>query len=255
MNPRKRPQLLLILAALATLMCRCSLDSGTPVKLSFSDGSSVQCRRYTDYIVTWTDLSGSTSEYDCEIPCPDGSTVRVERLSPLQVGTEGETQDAEVLQSWQAQYCPADPSTGGATRIPPTSSPAPTMTAMAARTATPSATATPRPLLTGGVSACDLTQGFINFTLAQPPLDISGKLLNVRFNDTLARCSIPRVNPTVLTCNIPAGARPPVNISVTLDGVLVNSFGYNGANCTSPKPNNPNQDKPNVNPTPTDWQG
>ncbi|MBI5293971.1 MAG: IPT/TIG domain-containing protein [Chloroflexi bacterium] len=255
MNPRKRPQLLLILAALATLMCRCSLDSGAPVKLSFSDGSSVQCRRYTVYIATWNDPYGSTSDYDCEIPCPDGSTVKVEHLSRQQVGAEDETQDAEVLQSWQAQYCPVDPSTGGATRVPSTSSPAPTMTAMAARTATPSATAAPRPLLTGAVSACDLTQGFINFTLAQPPLDISSKVLNVRFNNIPARCSIPRVNPNVLTCNIPAGARPPVNISVTLDGVLVNSFNYSGAGCTSPKPNNPNQDKPPVNPTPTDWQG
>jgi hypothetical protein len=263
MNLRKRPLLVLAFAALMTTVCRCSFDRGTPVILTFTDGTSMQCLQYIDYLPSWSELSRNSSTYDCKIPCPDGSTIQLTQISSVELTkaiAEKGRANVQILKTWQAQSCPA---IKAATKTPTTKPPA-TKTPVGGMTALPTAKMPVLPLLTGSVSACDLNQGFINFSLVQPPLDITAKTLRFKINDVEVRCAIPSVNPNIISCNLPQGVRLPASMTVFLNGIQVNDFIFNGSSCAYKAPNAPKKDKssssdipttPFIVPTPTDFQG
>jgi hypothetical protein len=259
MNLRNRPFLVLAFAALMSMVCRCSSDTGTPVTLTFSNGTSVQCTQYTDY-PSWS------PNYDCKIPCPDGSTVKVAEFSSVEINkaiTEKGRANVQILKNLQAQSCPpAKTATKAPTTKPPATKPPATKTPVGGRSALAITNMPILPLLTGNVSACDLNQGFINFNLVQPPPDIRAKTLRVKINDVEVRCAIPSTNPNVISCNLPQGLKRPASVVVFLDDIQVNNFVYSGSSCVQPT-STPKKDRsspsviptPSIVPSPTDFQG
>ena len=262
MNLRKRSFLILSFAALMIMACRCSLDNGKPVTLTFSDGTSVKCTQFGE-----TFPSGATDlSYDCKIPCPDGSTVQVNNIFSAEIKKaviENGRANVQILKNLQAKSCPpAKTATKAPTTKPPATKPPATKTPAGGKSALVSTNMPISPLLTGNVSACDLNRGFINFSLVQPPLDIRAKTLRVKINDVEVRCSVPSVNPNVLSCNLPQGMRLPATVTVFLDEAQVNNFVFSGSSCVQPT-STPKKDRsspsviptPSIVPSPTDFQG
>lgn len=120
-------------------------------------------------------------------------------------------------------------------------------------TATPVSTATPlppgqsiiipqpnililQPALAGSVSACDTGLGFINFPLADPLPDLTGKNLEVIINGYKVNCTIAGSRNQVLACSLPPDITFPLSVGTTVDSVQVDSFSFDGAICTHTVP-------------------
>lgn len=253
----KRPQLVLILSAFVTVFCRCSLTPGTPVTLALVDGNSIECLEFFENEPTFSNLSNSIYTYDCSIPCPDGSQVSINAMRlPNRTGKygEGEIVDLDLI-TLQSQYCMA-------------ATPTPTSTPLAEDPSAPVQVAVP--LLTERVTACDYKAGFVNFELADPARDYTSMQMQIALNDTQTECNIPNSNKDILSCNLPANIRFPINIQAQVDNVEVNNFNFDGSYCGykdstgsgagtgdsgagDSGSNNPSD--PDVVPTPTDFGG
>jgi hypothetical protein len=238
MNIKKHPGLILILTALMVTVCRCSLGSSTPVTMKFTNGKSAQCQQYDEYLSRgWSGIYGTTHSYDCAIPCPDGSTVKVK--------FEDEATDKKLtdkgkfdLAALQKQYCTKKTvqSEVTATAIPPLIT--------IPNTAAP--VLTDFPLLTEEVTSCNLKAGFINFRRVQSPPDLTDKKLVIAINNTEVECTVPSNNQTVYSCILPNKMNFPANTVVKLGDVEVNNFVVTGNLCGLDAP----KDKPDPNPTP-----
>ena len=231
---RRTIKLFLVFSTLLlTTMCK-SYQGGT---VSLPTGLS--CENYIDYrFFEWRgeeykfylEEPGAT----CSYTCPDGIVMEVDipgefsTSSPLAFASKADL---------DAQFCgvalPATP-----TQPPPTASPtavaSPTLAATATITASPTlestATALP-PLLTGRVLMCDTGANLINFRIADPTPDLTGKTITAQINETESTCAVNPTNPSLLTCTLPTDVTFPATIVVSVDGVVVNDFVYDGLGC------------------------
>lgn len=233
MNVKRYPRLILVCTALMVTVCRCSFDRGTPYLISFEDGASMRCTKYIDYLPNWSALWNNDSNFDCDLPCPDGSIVPFSEVSSpelLKAVTENSKVPASVLQNLQKEYCTAE-SLSKATA---------TATATAAPTKSPTPTALPL-ILTGEVTACDVPARFINLRLAQPIFDFSSAIVTININGVSSECVITS-NPTVMSCTLPQPTTFPINIAILINGNPASNFSFNGSYCGYKDPNAPNND-------------
>jgi len=68
----KRFLIMMIVSAFATVVCRCTNPESAALRLS--DGTSIQCFKDGEYIL-FAQPGDEKDGFDCNIPCPDGSTV------------------------------------------------------------------------------------------------------------------------------------------------------------------------------------
>jgi hypothetical protein len=78
---------------------------------------------------------------------------------------------------------------------------------------------------------CDGATDLISFRIAQPPPDLTGKTLAVQIAGLESTCAVNPVNPSLLTCTIPALITFPAEVVVSLDGAVVNEFSFDGLGC------------------------
>ena len=237
MKEKRLSRLILVFTALLVTVCRCSFDRGSPAPIVFEDGSTMRCTKYIDYLPNWSALWNNDSNFDCDLPCPDGSTVPVKELSSpelLKAFTENGKVPAPVLQDLQKQYCTAA-SLAKAT-ITPTLAP----------TKTPTLTALP-PILTGEVTACNVPGRYINLRLAQPVFDFSSAIVTININGVSSEC-VETGNPTVMSCTLPQPITFPINIGILINGKPASNFTFDGSYCGYKDPNAPNNDNPQPQP-------
>lgn len=130
--------------------------------------------------------------------------------------------------------------------LAPTSTLSPTVLPVASPTEpvfvspTTEISATTQPaLLTGEVTMCDLAVDLINFRMNEPIPDLKTKALEVQIAGQDSTCRVNAVNPSLLTCTIPAAETFPARVVVRFDNVIVNDFVYDGlwcANIATPLP-------------------
>lgn len=218
MSLRKLPFILLALLASSAMICRCG-SVYSNFRYVMEDGNVLTCTAYEEQDIetgdSWLALD------NCSLPCPNGSPVTIRSTLYL---TQPNT-----LASLQKQYCPAlPPPTDEPTEAPPTEDvhrdpPDPT-------------DEPPGPVLAGSVSACDIGLRFINFPLANPLPDLTGKSVSVFLNGSKVNCRVAGSNNQLLACTLPQGTVFPVIVSVTVDGLEVNNFSFDGAICANTRP-------------------
>ena len=243
MNIKKHPGLILILSALMVTVCRCSLTPGVPVTINLTNGKTAQCTQFNEYFSgrgSWSGIYNTVNSYDCIIPCPDGSTVKVnfeDEATDKKIASNGKFD----LAALQKQYCTKKSvqSEVTATAIPPLIT--------IPNTATP--VQTNSPLLTEEVTACDLKLGFVNFRMVKSPPNLTDKTLVIAINNTQVNCTVPSNNQTIYSCVLPNKMDFPANITVKLDDTEVNNFAVSSNLCRADAPKNkPNEDQPTPNP-------
>jgi hypothetical protein len=87
------------------------------------------------------------------------------------------------------------------------------------------------PLLNQQVDICDPLKGVINFVLAQPPQDLTGKKLVVDIQGQETPCSISSIYAGELSCKLPPNTSFPTSVIVRVDDQVVNIFPYSGGDC------------------------
>ena len=246
----------LFLLFFACLLTMCTSYANEPV--TYTNGLS--CQNYTDH--RFFERRGEKYNFylreegaNCSYTCPDG-TVKEAAISgtasPLYSSSK---EDLDV------ELC------GAAVPLTPTAmeslltvfpistdsvTPAASRTAQASTTAaSPSAaqssptvagvvTLPPlRPFLSETVSMCDLGGKLINFRIAQPPQDTTGRNLEVQIAGQKSICYLNPTNRALLTCRLPVNVSFPAEIVVRLDRRVVNEFAYSGMGCavlTTPTP-------------------
>jgi hypothetical protein len=208
--------------------------------------NGLSCRNYTDY--RFFEWRGEDYHFylreegaDCTYSCPDGTIEEAQvagTISPLYSSSKEEL---------DAQFCgvassptPESPDATASPTLTAVASPTPTSSPTPAASPTAAVTlATEAPLLTGGVSMCDLGGKLINFKIAEPNPDLTGQTLEVQIADQVSSCYVNPTNPSLLTCTIPIGVSFPASIVVRLNGAVVNDFVYSGVGCaivTTPTP-------------------
>lgn len=237
--PRKI-NLLLVFSAFLLTMCK-TYDSGGPV----ASANGLSCQNYADYGF-FTREEGA----ECFYACPDGTISQPAISENFSTSSQLYSASKEEL---DAQYCsvaiqPTSMESPASTSPPPTVvtvSPSTTPTTLAStELASPTVEAVPTSepptsLLTGDVPMCDIGGNLMNLRIVQPAPDLTGKTLTVRIADMESICAVNPVNTTLLGCTIPAGVIFPASIVVTLDGVVVNDFIFDGLGCaklTTPIP-------------------
>ncbi len=218
MNLHKHPRLILLFAALVTVMCRCALPGGG--LLHFDDGGpNAACKLYS--VVGEQRPVGVVQDdpnvFECQVVCPDGQTVKVDVWDDVLTGSRD-----------RSDYCPAGPTV------------TPTLTATATATFEPQAEAayTSAPMLTQKVTACSRAEGFINFELNTARPELVGVNALVVINGEQVDCSVPSNNTRVLSCPLPAGLEFPAEISVALGDAVSDRFTYSGDDCFYSDPTN-----------------
>jgi hypothetical protein len=227
MIKKRNINILLLFAAMVTVMCRCYVPYSRHT-IIYSDHSLVDCRNFRESASNGTPAASGMT---CPLICPDGSEVEYD----LYDGGNG-TYSKEEL---QAQYC----------TIEATATVPPPATATVTATVSSAAKAAPQPVLDGKVSACDRTQGFINFGLASTAGDLTGKKLVVSLNGVEVKCAVAGSNNQLLGCSLPASITFPVPVKVTLDGTVVNEFTHDGSGCTTSGGGQGDSPAPTIDPT------
>jgi hypothetical protein len=145
----------------------------------------------------------------------------------------------------ERQLCGIAPPTFTPMEPPATTSPTPAPSATLAESPTAQASSTSeipltgQSLLTGNVTMCDTGVNLISFRIVQPPPDLTGKTLTVQIAEQESACYVNQTNPSLMTCTIPVGVTFPARVVVSLDGVVMNDFTYDGLWCaeiTTPVP-------------------
>ncbi len=212
-----RTNLLFVLSALLLTMCR-----------------SYAVQELSDPIVG-LDCRSLNQGLECNYTCPDGTVITFNyEDDPSLSATKGDL-DRQFC-GITPQVTPTEPPAGPS----PTPMATPTILTLATVTASPTPTAQPQlPLLTGSAPMCDLGGSLINFRIAEPVPDLTGRTLDVRIQDQASACYVNAVNPSLLTCSLPGDIVFPASVVVSLDGAVVNDFVYDGIGCailTTPTP-------------------
>src|SRR5215211_529241 len=205
--PRKIKLFLAFSATLLLTMCR-FYDEGervTPI-------NGLSCQAYTDYFEQGL---GSSKGLECYYECPQEVVGPLEFEADPSLSTSKEDLDRTLCGVTAPQFTPTEPSASVFPTPILSATPAASATAQASPTARMSPTAPP-PLLTGEVTNCD---GATNLT---------DKTLTVQIAELESTCAVNQVNPSLLTCTIPAAVTFPASVVVSLDGVVVNEFTYDG---------------------------
>ena len=226
---RKKLMLFVVFSAFLLTMCR-RYEQGAPLLTM----DRLSCRNYTAYFEHGLSLSKGL---ECYYACPDKTIGPLDfQLDPALSYTKG---DMDRL------YCGIDTlptPTAPSTTTSPTpvasatlvSSPTIAISATTEITLTPAA-----PLLTGRVTMCDTGTRLISFRIIEPPPDLTGKTLTAQIADQESSCYVNPTNPSLMTCTIPVGVIFPARVVVSVDGVVVNDFEYDGLGCaqlTTPMP-------------------
>lgn len=220
--PRKMKPLILV-SVLFLTMCR-FYDEGQ--RVSPIDG--LACQAYTDYLEKGL---GPSKGFECYYTCPDGTVA-----GPVDFETDPSFSFSEgdldrTLCGVVPEFTPTEPSAN---------TPTPAASATLVSTVSPTAEASPTPeisltpeapLLSGDVTMCDTGLNLISFRIVGPPPDLTGKTLEVQISELESTCSINPTNPSLLTCTIPPSVTFPARVVVSLDGVVVNDFTYDGLGC------------------------
>ncbi len=220
MRANRKRSLIYLFFLLFMMACRtsaCQDEVAVPLK---GTDYLFNCKKFYEF------KDGQEAEgYACsKVKCPPDSAEQTlylyETTAQLKEMTLGDV---------QAKYCPVPAQTASneAPTEPPTEAPTEPPTEAPA-----DAPANATPLLKGTVSACDTGLGYINFPLAASSPDLAGKGLAVTINGTAVNCGVPAVNTSILACPLPPGAAFPIQVIVTLGGVEVNNFNYDGYFCT-----------------------
>lgn len=220
--------LFLIFTTLVTVVCRCSMIN-SPLTIA-----GHPCKFTGDQ-----DIQAGTFDGSAECKNPDGSnltcpyTGQPVRFSSFRLFDE-KTVMSET-QFWARLGCyPLDAT------ATPTVTPPPTQTATSTETPLPAGVNQPvaAPLLTGNVTGCSLSDGYINFQLVKDAPPVNWSDVRVAMNGTQVNCSVPSNNSTVLSCALPSGVTFPVKVSVEVGGTVANEFNYDGAACLYTAPTN-----------------
>lgn len=253
MNRKKRPALFLVFTALLVTVCRCGPDPFSPNNTSpirLKDGSSLgSCKLFQEFTRTGEnpDEFTSTMVWDCSLTCPDGSQVEFQLDGDQSVPAfyNDPYLEAGDTPGFLAQYCSPEAMTAADTPEAPTEEPSPTPTDTAQEQViiipTQNLLILP-PVLAGNVTACDTGLGFINFPLADPQPDLSGKSVSVFLNGNKVNCRLAGSQSQLLGCSLPPGTTFPVIVSASIDDVEVNNFPFNGAICTNTVPTRETED-------------
>lgn len=246
MHRKKHPALILVFTALLVTVCRCGpdpFDRHARPQIQLKDGTSLgSCILMQEFanIGAGPDEATSTMVWDCTLTCPDGSRVEFQLDGDRSVPAFYNDPNLEANDStaFLAQYC--SPEAMIAADIPeaPTEEPAPTPTdtpqseEQVIIIPTQNLLILP-PVLADSVTACDTGLGFINFPLADPQPDLSGRSVSVFINGTKVNCRLAGSQSQLLGCSLPPGTTFPVTVSASIDDVEVNNFPFNGAICTN----------------------
>ena len=224
-----RPLLALFVLILASLAC------GTPAVIE-NDNVSCKFNRNAD----------STAFYECT--CKTDSSRPVIFISAINIQFYSQ---ADLANSACGMAPPSAQSQIEATEPPteadPTDEPASTDEAP---------TEAPlQPYLTGSVRACNLSDHYLNFAIADTAPTTDPAALLVTLNDQPLKCYIPSNNPGILTCTFAPQASFPAEVKVSIAGEEVNRFTFNGGICVYNDPSAPTEDPteaPTEEPAPTE---
>jgi len=227
MNPRHRPHLALLLAALVTIMCRRA--TGNTFEVPQAGGDTVSCVEYYDL----TEFGGQTVN-TCTFICPSGHVEQVDIWGDLPA-------EIDVLPYCdEADQDRPNPSTGGGER---TATPTGTPTGPAPLDESHSS-----PLLTGQVTACNVKDGFINFKLVDADPGFNGSDVYLEINGTQVNCVVAGDERDILSCALPPGLTFPAQVHAAIGDASTDDFEYNGDDCVVPhEPKDPQSE-----PTPDD---
>lgn len=212
----------LTFSALLLTMCRFYDDAARVAPIA-----GLSCQGYTDYFEHGSVVSNGL---ECYYTCPTGVAGPVDFAADPSISNSKEDLDRTLCGVTSSQSTSTEPA--GSTSPTPAESPTPAASTTAQASATPRMSVTPQPpLLTGAVTMCEGATDLISFRIAQPPPDLTDKELAVQMAGEESTCSVNSVNPSLLTCTIPDLVSFPAEISVTLDGIVVNEFIFDGLGC------------------------
>lgn len=225
---RKIKLFLVFSALLLTTMCR-FYDQGERITTAI-DGMS--CQAYTDYFEDGLSVSNGL---ECYYTCPSEVVGPIDfEADPSLSSSKGDLD--RQLCGIAPQFAPTNPPASASPTptapLTPTAliTPIASSTALATATAGISPTAGP-PLLTGQVTKCDMGLNLINFRIAEPVPDLTGKALTVLISELESICEVNPTNTSILSCTVPTTVTFPISVVVSLDGAVVNDFTYDGAGC------------------------
>jgi hypothetical protein len=215
-------------------MCR-----GYAAPVSTIDGMS--CRAYTAY---FEQGFGTSKGLECYYTCPDEIVVGPLdfQADPAYSATKGDLDRlyCGIAPVWTATAVSTN--IAMTTTASPISSASPIPTASATSPASPTAETSltsQAPLFTGSVTMCDTGAALISFRLIEPPPDLTGKTLTAQIDEQESICAINPTNPSLMTCTLPTNMTFPARVVVSLDGLVVNDFTFDGIGCaelTTPIP-------------------
>jgi hypothetical protein len=78
---------------------------------------------------------------------------------------------------------------------------------------------------------CDTGGNLISFRMTDSAPDLTGKTITVEIAGQESICSVNPVNTSLMTCTMPPDTVFPASVLVSLDGVVVNEFTFNGIGC------------------------
>jgi hypothetical protein len=256
MNRKTRPALFFVFTSLLVVVCRCGSDplSKNDSAIMLKDGTRLgSCEVFSDFTQTSDNPDGftSTTGWECSVTCPDGSQTVFE-LDGKQSAPSFYNDpflEAGDTAGFLSQYCSPEAMVAANTPEVPTLTPSPTSTSTAQAAAQEQVIIIPTqnllilpPVLAGGVTACDTGLGFINFPLASPQPDLSGRSVSILLNGNKLNCKVAGSQSQVLGCSLPPGASFPATVSASIDDVQVNNFPFDGAICTNTVPTKETQD-------------
>lgn len=239
-----------IFTSLLVVVCRCAPDplSKNDAGIMLKDGTSLgSCELFSDFTETSDNPDGftSTTGWECKVTCPDGSQAvfELDKEQSAPSFYNDPMLEAGDRAGFLSQYCSPEAMVAAATPEAPTLTPSPTPTNTPQAAAQELLIIIPTqnllilpPVLAGGVTACDTGLGFINFPLASPQPDLSGRSVSILLNGNKLNCKVAGSQSQVLGCSLPAGASFPATVSAKLDDVEVNNFPFDGAICTNTVP-------------------
>lgn len=219
-----------MLSAFLLSMCRTYDQNGTVASIN-----GLSCQNYTDY-----GFLKSSKRATCFYVCPDGTVVQPDIAENFSDSSSLYTATRDELDS---QFCNVAAQSTATEQLASTSEPG-TLLATATATAPPvetaametsptaaiSPTALP-PLLTGDVTMCDQTTDLISFRIVDTAPDLTDESVTLQISDQETSCAVNPVNTSLLTCALPSAVTFPATVVVSLDGVVVNDFSYDGTGC------------------------
>lgn len=232
---RRKAFLSIVLMAFLISMCRFYDEKLGYV--TYQNGWS--CQTYTDYFGSGLNVE---SGHECKVVCANGTTSPAQSVqNPLELEKVDLGAFCTGVQSTSTREEPTEPpATPTATPISGVTESASTLPPPA--TATVTATPSPIvPLLTNEMTSCGKNNQlgwWVNFRLAGPRLNLSGKDLEVTIGGALSPCGINQENTSLLTCFPPPSVTYPAPVVVKVDGVEVNNFDVNLSEtiCAGPTP-------------------